>query len=113
MQARTIAAAAAFAAGLIAAAAAAEPAGPTLRVSYADLNLASPRDAAVMIGRIRTASARVCAAVPGSSGTSIGAIEQFDACYRQAVAGAVRVLAAPAVTQAYNRTGGDSRLASR
>jgi UrcA family protein len=116
MQTKTFAAAVApvlLGAVLAAGSAFAAPAAPTLHVSYADLNLSNPADARTMLHRIRQGAASVCAAVPGGSGTSISAIDQFNACYRTTVSRAVASLGAPAVTQAYNSSGRDSVLASR
>ena len=101
------------AAALAATAAFAAPAAPSLQVSYADLNLRDAKDAETMLHRIRMSAASVCAAVPGSSGTSISAIDQFDTCYRTTVKRAVTALAAPAVTLAYNGQGQSSQLAAR
>lgn len=91
----------------------AAPDAPTLQVSYADLNLRDAHDAQTMLHRIRKAAVSVCAAVPGSSGTEFAAMEQFDACYRTTVKGAVVTLASPAVTQAYSASGRDSEMAAR
>jgi UrcA family protein len=102
-----------IAAVLTAGAAFAAPATPSLQVSYADLNLNNPADAQTMVHRIRQGAASVCAAVPGASGTSIAAIDQFNTCYRATVIRAVAALGVPAVTQAYNSSGRDSVLASR
>ncbi|MDB5431785.1 MAG: hypothetical protein JWP35_2901 [Caulobacter sp.] len=91
----------------------AAPATPTLQVSYADLNLRDAHDAQTMLHRIRKAAVAVCGAVPGASGSSLAETDQFDACYRTTVKGAVVSLASPAVTQAYNGSGRDSEMAAR
>ena len=118
MQTKTIFAPIALGAALIASLAAApafaQPSSaPSLHISYSDLNLNSAKGAETMIRRIRVAAAEVCSAVPGSSGTSISAIDQFNTCYRATVAGAVEALGSTSVKQAYNRTGGNTVMASR
>lgn len=75
---------------------------PTVRIDYADLNLSDPRDAQVMLKRIRHAAALACSQSPGMAGNDPETIERSIACYRQSLARAVAGLNAPQVTQAYS-----------
>ncbi|HEY0435757.1 MAG TPA: UrcA family protein [Phenylobacterium sp.] len=84
---------------------------PTTAIRYADLNLATPTDAAKMLKRIRRAAAEVCAASPGQDGNDIYAIEGFESCYAQSVQRAVAKLNAPLVTAALETRGGRQGLA--
>lgn len=99
------------AAGVAQAAPAAEPAAPSTRFRYDDLNLDQPGDARAMLKRIRHAAAAVCRASPFAGSTDIEAIERFDACYRQAVGRAVTQLDAPQVTALFEAKPADRKLA--
>jgi len=79
-RAATLIAAALFAAGSVQASAEERP------VAYADLNLSSPADQAVLDRRIAAAAREVCNAYPRSGSLLVPADAQ--ACYRSAVAAA-------------------------
>lgn len=81
---------------------------PTLKVAYADLDLAKDRDAQAMLKRIRRAAASLCA----PDATSHADILAADTCRREAVARAVARLDAPAVTAAYEGNAAPHGLAS-
>jgi UrcA family protein len=77
------------------------PAIPSVRVNYADLNLSDPRDAQVMLKRIRHAASLACSQSSDMVGNDSESIERSIACYRKTLAQAVAGLNAPKVTQAY------------
>ena len=82
-------------------AAAQPPAGksaPAVTIPYNDLNLNDPRDAKVMLRRIRTTAVEICH--PGETGFEMTA--RFEDCYRQTVDRAVAELNAPRVTAAHS-----------
>jgi UrcA family protein len=103
-------AAIALAAGQAAADPVAE-AGASVVVRYADLDLADPAQAAVMLKRVRRAAAGACYASPWNAGTDIDSIERFDACYRTTVRDAVRRLNAPQVSMRFDSRPDSRRLA--
>jgi UrcA family protein len=66
-------------------------------VHYADLNLANPADAQVMLTRIKAAARNVCEPRP----TTILEYDEWRSCVAQATKGGVSRLSAPMVTAAY------------
>jgi UrcA family protein len=84
-------------------AAPAEPAStemPALSIRHGDLDLASERGAALMLGRLKRAVADVCAA-PGIDRPTPALRREMAACRSAALSDAVEALNAPAVTQLY------------
>jgi UrcA family protein len=87
----------------------AHPAGAAerSRVTYADLDLTSPRGAHLMLGRIDQAAVAVC----GGGRASLREVNQAvrrTACWRDALDDAVASLDAPQVTQAWRRVLGNA-----
>ena len=70
------------------------------RVSYRDLDLNNPRDAAVMLERLRQAALQACGASPFSIPEYRRSVEA-SACYRQSLERAVGELGSPSVGQLY------------
>jgi UrcA family protein len=68
------------------------------RVSYRDLNLSDPGDAAVMLQRLRDAALETCGASPFSVPDYRRAVEA-SACYRDSLDRAVDQLGVPAVSR--------------
>ncbi|MFL5295988.1 MAG: UrcA family protein [Phenylobacterium sp.] len=82
---------------------------PTVTVAYADLDLSSPVDAAVMLQRIRKAAATACQRSNMMIGTDIETVERYEACRRVSTVTAVARLDARQVSAAFSedRRGGD------
>ena len=106
---------AALAAALIATGAQASPPDPeviTVRVSVADLNLASAPGASVALQRVRRAAATICGDAP--SAKELGRTMLYSACLRSTVGHAVASLGDPVVTAAYEgRSARSPQVASR
>lgn len=71
-----------------------------VRVGHADLDLARPQDASLMLTRLERASLSAC----GASTFSFRQVQdevRGSSCYRQSLGRAVASLAAPGVTAAY------------
>jgi UrcA family protein len=77
------------------------------KVSYADLNLATPAGAATLYNRIEIAARRVC-------GPDIGATRYFErkGCRKSAVAAAVTKVNSPMLTAVYHSKTGGPKLAA-
>jgi UrcA family protein len=72
---------------------------PQVHVKYADLNLSTAAGATVLYQRIRGAADQVCGV---SSNRDLARLEQVKACTAHAVADAVAVVNAPALTSIYH-----------
>lgn len=72
---------------------------PTLRVSYADLDLATPEGITALYVRVREAARRVCEPLRLRTGTLV--TDRYDACVRDAIAATGRRLRAPALLALY------------
>jgi UrcA family protein len=92
----------------------AEPAAapPSVRVSFADLDLSSEAGAQAMLSRIRRAAAQACQQVSTNVGPDFEAMSRFDACRRGAIERSVRKLAAPVVSALYDDAPALRRTAS-
>ncbi|PZQ60616.1 MAG: hypothetical protein DI570_13965 [Phenylobacterium zucineum] len=80
--------------------AAAQQVTTKVAVPAAGLDLQNPADAAVMLGRLDRAAAKACGASTFSVRDYQAAVRR-SACYRDAMAGAVNAVNAPAVSAAY------------
>jgi UrcA family protein len=78
------------------------------RVSYRDLDLRDPSDAAVMLQRLREAALQTCGASPFSVPDYRRSVEG-SACYRESLDRAVNQLGVPAVVRLYQN---ESSIAS-
>jgi UrcA family protein len=108
---RTVFAAAAVCAALATGARADE--APQVHVSYADLNLGTRADAAVLYQRIRAAAARVCA-LPVES--DLGHVSQTKACMARVTAQAVAAVDNANLSRTFEEKTGstpDLQLAAR
>ncbi|CAN7631933.1 UrcA family protein [Phenylobacterium sp. LjRoot225] len=82
----------------------------TVRVSHADLNLAQPDGAAIMLNRLERASLSAC----GASTFSFREVQdevRSSACFRNSLERAVATLASPSVNAIY-RAQSQERLAT-
>ena len=76
--------------------------GPAwVAIGYADLDLSGPAGARTMLGRIRTASGRVCHAAAPATPVNLGGVRSYRACVGAAIDRAVLNLDAPVVTALY------------
>jgi UrcA family protein len=76
----------------------AEPAAPTVKISYADLDLNNSADVKVLYRRLASASAAVCGQVDHSI---LPMTARQQACYRQALEQAVLQVHSPALISLY------------
>lgn len=96
---------------LSAASAAAQPAVPTVSIAYADLNLATAKDAHTMALRIRDAAGRACNAHPDNN--AFDTIVANQECVHRAIGEAVAKLGAPLVTAEFDGPPARRLLAQR
>jgi UrcA family protein len=78
--------------------------GPSLDVTYSDLNLTNPAGAEAMLRRIKHAASKVCGGTP--SPRTLVEMRHYRMCVRAAVEDAVRRLNAPLVTALLNGASG-------
>lgn len=76
----------------------------SVEVSYADLDLATPADVAVLMGRIETAARNVCGPAPAPK--QINESQAYSQCTAAAVSMAVARSGIPQLTKAYADKGG-------
>ena len=74
----------------------------SIRVSYSDLDLNRPKDAAVLLGRIQDAALESCGASAFSFRDYREAVRR-SACYQSSTARAVAALDTPMVTSLYEQ----------
>ena len=99
---------------LVAALAAALPVGalhastnaPGIRLSYDDLNLATPAGVSALYQRIQHAAGDYCESTRNLTGTRVS--PQYDRCVRDAVATTVKQIAHPGLTALHVSHGGSS-----
>lgn len=89
------------AASVIATAATAEPTRTDVRVSYADLNLASPAGQAMLARRIDTAASKACSV--DANQRDLGMKRNSTRCYDAAVSGARTAVAMATAPQLASR----------
>jgi UrcA family protein len=105
---------AALAVAVVTTAAQASPAGSdviTVRVSLADLNLASQPGASIALQRIRRAAAWICGDEPLL--VELDRMALYDTCLRSTVGSAVASLDNPVVTELYAGPPRSSQMATR
>ena len=78
----------------------------SVKVNVADLNLATRAGAKSMLERLRTATRDICGYAP--SPANIQAMTDYHACFDQTLAGAVRAVGSPLVSEAFAESGGTS-----
>lgn len=82
-------------------------------VSFADLDLTTSAGAATLYGRIENAARIVCGPMP--TAVDVASSQDWQACYRGAISGAVRQVDQPTLTALHGSKTGRKppRLASR
>ncbi len=86
-------------------AAAAEPTGHQLEISYADLNLSTPGGASALYQRIHGAAERVCGPVT----RSIADMSRYKSCVAKATSDAVAKVGREELTAVYESHAGKAR----
>lgn len=86
---------------IVQAATPADGATVSIRVSYRDLDLSNPNDAAVLMQRLRDAALRSCGGSQFSVSDYRRSVEA-SACYRESLRRAVAEIGSATVSQVYN-----------
>ena len=84
----------------------------SVAVHYGDLDLSSPRQAAVLLDRVNQASLEACGASEFSAPEYKAAVRESD-CYRANVQQAVAAIDAPAVTNIYTHRSAEVSVGTR
>ncbi len=74
----------------------------SVRVSYNDLNLSQPQDAAVLLERVQGAALQACGASPFSLPDYQDAVRR-SSCYQTSVSRAINVIDAPLLTALHSQ----------
>jgi UrcA family protein len=74
---------------------------PTQTVKFADLDVAQPRDAAILYSRIRTAAEELCSPLQGSGMGLATRAAKVHTCVQHSIAGAVASVGKPALSAVY------------
>jgi UrcA family protein len=82
----------------------------TLKVAYADLDLATDAGAREALRRLDRAASIACGRRPAFGPLMLEQVEAWDACRARAVATSVQAMGQPTVSRLY--AGGQTRLAS-
>ena len=70
-------------------------------VSYADLNISSKAGAEILLFRLRVAASKSCGGVPQMG--DLHAEAAYDACFKQALDGAVAHVGSPTLAELYGK----------
>ena len=79
---------------------------PTIRITYQDLNLATPAGVEVLYRRVLQAASEYCEATRTITGTRVSAA--FDRCVKDAVATTVKTIDHPGLSAMHAARGGVS-----